>query len=57
MYETVFSVYSISIPNYLQKTPIFRFVNKKNISGKKLDFQILLITFKRHHRRYENRLF
>ena len=29
----------------------------KKIFWKKIDFQILLFTFKRNHRRYENRLF
>ena len=49
---------SISVPNYLQKHPYFVFASKKLFfSGKKFDIQILLITFKRHHRRYENRLF
>ena len=37
------------------KTPIFRFASKKLFSGKTFDFRILLITFKRHHNRYENR--
>ena len=39
------------------KTPKIRFASKIFFSGKKFDFQILLITFKRHHRRYGNRLF
>ena len=37
--------------------PNFVMLAKKRIPGKKFDFQILLLTFKRHHRRYENRLF
>ena len=44
-------------PNYLQKTPIFRFASKNFFSGKEFDFQILLIKLKKHHRRYETRLF
>ena len=40
-----------------KKIKIFRFASKNNFPGKKIDFQILLITLKRHHRGYETRLF
>ena len=39
------------------KTSKFRFAGKKKILAENLIFEKLLITFKRHHSRYENRLF
>ena len=53
----ILTFYPVPEPNYLQKTPKIRFGNKNKFSGKKFDFQILLFTFKKHQRRYENRLF
>ena len=53
----ILTFFPISVPNYLQKTSKFRFAIKKYFSGRKFDFRILLISFKRQHRRYENRLF
>ena len=51
------ALYPVSVPNYLQKHLNFILLAKKKFPGKKYDFQILLITLKRHHRGYENRLF
>ena len=40
-----------------KKHPNFVLLAIKYFSGNKFDFRILLITFKRHRRRYEIRLF
>ena len=56
MKNVYFNVLSHLSTELSTKTPEIRFASKK-ISGKKFDFRILLITFKRHHRRYETRLF
>ena len=39
------------------KTSKFRFASKNFFLAENLIFEKLLITFKRNHRRYENRLF
>ena len=59
MKTVYFNVLSHLITELFTKiTPKFRLDSKKMFfSGKKFEFQILLINFKRHHRRYENRLF
>ena len=57
--EVLEPFYPVSVPNYLQikKHQNFVLLAKIIFPGKKIDFQILLLTLKGHHRRYENRLF
>ena len=42
----ILTFYPVSVPNHLQKTSKFRFASKKFISGKKIDFRVLLFYFK-----------
>ena len=58
MKTVYFNVLSHLSNDLSTKTPKFRFASKKLFfSGQKIDFRILLITFKKHDRRYENNLF
>ena len=58
IYSYVLSHLSTELSTKQKKNKhIFRFASKKIFfSGKKFDIRMLLITFKRHHKRYENLL-